>query len=242
MRIGTWNLERLKGNPAKAHHYDEVLNTLRADLVVATEPGPQIHARFPNAVCSASERPAKKGRESWIALLGGERRLHGIDYPYERLATSAWTEIGGQRIALYGSVLPWNAARSQAPEVYGDEVRPFTDVFDHALSSQVADIMALQLEFGRRNVFWAGDFNHPLVGPLHGYSKHARQGIAEALDELGMRAFNRESPGARPGTHSIDLICGSIELTVSIPVSQFPEVNGRALSDHGAHYVDISWP
>lgn len=192
---------------------------------------------------SPSERPGGRGGESWVAIVGDELQPVGSEeIPYQHLAAAATAaETSGHRIAVYGSVLPWNAARSQAPDVYGSEERAFEHVFDRALQQQVEDVEYLQDEFGRDNVFWAGDFNHPLVGSLQGFSRHASDAIVNALDDLGMVAVNRDAEHAMTGIHAIDLICGPAGLNYGLPVSSMPGHEGRPLSDHRAYVVEVNW-
>jgi hypothetical protein len=159
--------------------------------------------------------------------------------PYRRLAVAASMNASDRRIAIYGSVLPWNAARSQAKDVYGEQPRHFNDVFDLALQEQVKDVERLQQEFGHLCVFWAGDFNHPLVGPLRGFSGHARARIDEALQTLEMIALNRTSGHAKSGTFAIDLICGPSTLDYGTTEDSYPIAKGKPLSDHRAYVVDV---
>jgi hypothetical protein len=212
------------------------------DVIVVTEPGSNFASGCDSEVFSANERPGGQGNESWVAIVGkGLRPIRHNEIPYQHLATSACAELSGRRIAVYGSILPWNAARSQAPDVYGTEKRTFAQVFDQALRQQVEDIKSLQNDFGRDNVFWAGDFNHPLVGPLQGFSLHARVAISNALAEIGMVAINQDLDHAKPGAHAIDLLCGPVDLDYGQAVTLMPAHGGRPLSDHRAYFVDVNW-
>ena len=243
MRIATWNLERLKLGASAAEDYDQVLHSFDADLLVVTEPGPGFLERFPDAVLSPPQRSGPVSPEAWVALLGNSIQVHGIDLPYSRLAAAGWAEIGGRRVALYGSVLPWNHhALRQAPDVYGGEDRTFTEIFDRAINEQVEDVVVLQTEFGRRNVFWAGDFNHPLAGSLSGYVRHASIAISPSLVRLGMKAFNASAPNAHLGTNAIDLVCGPSELIAEVVECPHPFAKGKPMSDHRGYCVSVEWP
>jgi len=240
MRIATWNMERQARGPTFEEHYDHAIRDLAADVTVITEPGPHFTLRYPKAVMSPNERSCTGDEESWIAVLGnGLQVLHAEEIPYRYLAVAASKDISGRRIAIYGSVLPWNAGRSQAPDVYGTQPRTFNEVFDLALQEQIQNIETLQNEFGRHNVFWVGDFNHPLEGPLRGFSRHARTRIDEALQTLGMTAFNRTSRHAKSGLCAIDLICGPSTLDYGIVEDSYPVAKGNPLSDHQAYVVDV---
>jgi len=240
VRIAAWNIERRARGPACDEYYDKAIRDLDADVVVITEPGPHFTRRHPEAVMSPSARPDTGDDESWIAVLGSELQpLHVDTIPYRRLAVAASMDASGQQIAIYGSVLPWNAARSQANDVYGEQPRHFKDVFDLAIQEQVQDVERLQEEFGHLCVFWAGDFNHPLVGPLRGFSGHARARIDEALQTLGMIALNRTSGHAKLGAFAIDLICGPPTLDYGTPEDSYPVANGKPLSNHRAYVVDV---
>lgn len=242
MRIATWNIERRARGPACEEYYDKAIRDLNADVVVITEPGPNFTRRYHEAVMSPTGRLDidEDEDESWIALLGsGLLPLHVDKIPYRRLAVAASKEVSGRQIAIYGSVLPWNAARAQAQDVYGKQPRQFKDVFDLALQEQVQDVQRLQEEFGHLCVFWAGDFNHPLVGPLRGFSGHARARIDTALQTLGMIAINRTSRHAKSGVFAIDLICGPSILDYGTPEDSYPDAKGKPLSDHRANVFDV---
>jgi hypothetical protein len=240
MRIATWNIERRARGLACEEYYDRAIRDLDADVVVITEPGLHFTRRHPDAVVSPTGRPGAGDEESWIAVLGsGLQPLHRDKIPYRHLAVATSMDVSGREIAIYGSVLPWNAARSQAQDVYGKQPRRFKEVFDLALQEQVQDVERLQEEFGQRSVFWAGDFNHPLVGPLRGFSGHARARIDEALKTLGMIALNRTSGHVKSGVHAIDLICGPSTLRYGTPEDSYPVAKGKPLSDHRAYVLDV---
>ena len=242
MRIATWNMERRQKTSTLDAHYSAAISGLDADVIVVTEPGSDFISSFASAVVSPNERPGGRDNESWVAIIGkGLEPGAGNEIPYQHLAVAACAAASGRRIAVYGSVLPWNAALSQAPDVYGPEKRTFEQVFDYALHQQVEDIESLQSNFGRDNVFWAGDFNHPLVGPLQGFSRHARDGILDALAGLGMVAVNQDSSHSKPGVCAIDLICGPMGLSYGPPTSSMPSHEGRPLSDHRAYVVEVNW-
>lgn len=243
MRIATWNIERRQQSSANDAHYVATILALNADVMIVTEPGSDFASSCDSEVYSASKRPGGRGNESWVAIVGKDlRSIGGEKIPYMHLAAAASAKVEDRRIAFYGSVLPWNAARSQAPDVYGTEERTFAQVFDRALQQQVEDIESLQSDFGQDNVFWAGDFNHPLVGSLRGFSRHARAGILDALAGLGMVAANQDSEHAKPGACAIDLICGPARLDYGPPESSRPTHDGRPLSDHPAYVVEVNWP
>ena len=235
-------MERLSRGTSNAGHYDEAIRALQTDLIVVTEPGSGFIDRYPEALCSPPQRPSSHGAESWIALVGQDLEATTLELPYNRLAVAAQTVILGQPVAIYGSVLPWNAARSQAPDVYGEEEIPLEELFRRAITAQVADVKSLQNHFGIHNVFWAGDFNHPLVGPLSGFSKAARELIADSLESLGMRAFNQEAANSSSGACTIDLICGSVEHDVVNSETLAPRLGDKPLSDHNAYVIDVRWP
>jgi hypothetical protein len=244
MRIATWNIERRRQNSNNDADYVAAISKLDADVIIVTEPGSDFSSGCGSEVFSPNKRPGGRRNESWIAIVGeGLEANVGPKIPYQHLATAASLETSGRGIAVYGSVLPWNAARSQAPDVYGTETRTFDQVFDLALRQQVEEIEFLQVEFGQDNVFWAGDFNHSLIGSLRGFSRHARAAIQDTLDCLGMVAANRESEHAQPGACAIDLICGPQGLDYAIAESSMPmHHDGRSLSDHRAYVVEVNWP
>jgi endonuclease/exonuclease/phosphatase family metal-dependent hydrolase len=243
MRIATWNIERRRRSSTDGAPYEETISDLNADVVVVTEPGSNFIGRHGAQVTAAPDRPGDHGNEAWVTIVGNALEpISGLEIPYERLATAASIEMPDRNVAVYGSVLPWNAAQSQAPDVYGPEARTFVDVFDRALREQVDDVKYLLHQYGRGNVFWMGDFNHPLVGSLRGFSRHASDAIRSALDDLGMTATNQDADHAKPGIHAIDLICGPFDLHYGAVSSFLPTHNGRALSDHRAYVIEVEWP
>jgi hypothetical protein len=243
MRIATWNIARLKMGTKQAAAYYEALDSFHADLLVVTEPGPGFFENHVDCVISPGQRLGAAGPESWVALLGNSIQAHRIELPYNRLAAAGWAEIEGRNVALYGSVLPWNHfALRQAPDVYGTETRTFEEIFDQAIDEQVNDVLALQSEFGPENVIWAGDFNHPLTGSLHGYRRHARDAISASLDRLGMKAFNADAPNAHEVANAIDLICGPVTCVAEVVQCLYPRPNGKPMSDHRGYCVSVDWP
>jgi endonuclease/exonuclease/phosphatase family metal-dependent hydrolase len=240
LRIGTWNLERRIPGRSNLDDYDVVLKGLGADVVVITEPGAHFVDQYPSAVVAPPKRGDVSGNESWVAILVPEGARTDIDdVPYERLAASAVFEWEGRSLAVYGSVLPWNAALSQAHDVYGEDDRLFDDVFGKALREQSDDVQQLQAQYGVDNVIWAGDFNHPLEGPLNGFSTFARTAIQSELDKLGLVATNRDAPHRIEGVMAIDLICVPATWNIGA-VEDWPPTSAHgAISDHRAYVVSV---
>lgn len=63
-------------------------------------------------------------------------------------------------------------------------------------------------------VIWAGDFNQTLSGKNYGGSNVKRDALFDALDGVGLVAWNAAAASAHEGMHAIDLICGPREITV----------------------------
>ena len=240
MRIATWNMERLKKGNRAASAYDEHLRELRADVTVVTEPGSGFGERHPTALVAPELRLGSKKPEAWVAILGSSLDAASLEIPYKHLAVAGTTTIEGQRILIYGSVLPWLSARRHAYDVYGSTDRPFIDVFTTAIGQQVGDMRRLQALYPDHLPIWAGDFNHTIVPPF--VSIQASAMIESALKGLGLRAYNATAPHREPEWHTIDLLCGPEHWVCGDTESSYPEYKGTALSDHRAYAVEIELP
>ena len=91
-------------------------------------------------------RQGGNGPETWVAILGPVVTAVNIDVPFERMAVAASTRIDGIEVVVYGSVLPWNTAPTQAPmrALAGESSEM---MFARMLAEQVADVRALQSAF-----------------------------------------------------------------------------------------------
>ena len=237
MRIGTWNIERMGRGQKFAEQYKAKLESLKADVVVVTEPGPGFHDLFPEAVMSPENRPSRKPPEAWVAIIGENLEAITPEIPYSRLAVAARTVIDGQSVIVYGSVLPWNSAQHHAPDVYGDEKRPFMEIFEKALNEQVGDIEELRRRYPQEALIWAGDFNHTLEG--RALSRGASELLRDAISKLGLEAVNADSPHRAEGMNSLDLICVDSSWTCLEVEDEYPDVEGRPLSDHRWYVADL---
>ncbi|MGB8196600.1 MAG: hypothetical protein WCF25_06310 [Acidimicrobiales bacterium] len=233
MRIATCNLQRVKWGSKRSTHVDAELHTLRADVTVVTEPGPGFIDQHPSSLVSPMHRAVG---ESWVAIEGPKLAPVNLEIAYERLAVAGRTTLDGTSVLIYGSVLPWNAARSQAPDVFGEGRRDFIEIFETALEEQMADMAALQSAYPENHLIWAGDFNQTLVG--HPLNKDASEMLRRAIEKLGLKAMNADAPHLKEGMNAIDLIC--VEATWScVSVETYPKSDGRALSDHRWYVVEV---
>lgn len=237
MRIGTWNIERMGRGQKLADSYGTELKRLKADVVVVTEPGPGFHALFPEAVMSPENRPSRKPPEAWVAIVGKNLEAVMSDMPYTRLAVAARTEIDGQRVIVYGSVLPWNSAQHHAPDVYGNEKRPFMEIFERALNEQVGDMEELRRRYPQDALIWAGDLNHTLEG--RALSRGASELLRNAISGLGLTAVNADSAHRAAGMNSLDFICVDSSWTCLTVETDYPNVEGGPLSDHRWYVADL---
>ena len=153
MRIGNWNLERCCRGARWNVAYAEVLDAMRSDVTVVTEPGPGFRDRYGSALLSPEDRPNAKGSEAWVAL-GHSLEAVTLEIDYRHLAVAGRTLSDGTGVLIYGSVLPWLSARTHAPDVYGPSERPFIDVFETALNGQVADMRELRSHYPSDSLVW----------------------------------------------------------------------------------------
>ena len=237
MRIGTWNIERMGRGQKFADLYRDELLSLKADVLVVTEPGPRFRDLFPEAVMSPENRPGRDSPEAWVAIIGESLEAIKPEIDYSRLAVAARTEIDGQRVIVYGSVLPWNSAQHHAPDVYGSEKRPFIEIFEKALNEQVGDIEELRSRYPQDALIWAGDFNHTLIG--RALSRGASELLRNAISELGLKAVNADSFHRAEGMNSLDLICVDSAWTCSEVATKYPEFEGRPFSDHRWYVAQV---
>jgi len=238
VRIATWNLAR-GGRTAVARRAQlEIVRHLDVDVMVVTEP-PNELLEGPGVVSSPQERPGRSGPESWVVLLGDGLEPVGEQLPYERMATAARFRADGIDVIAYGSVLPWRAAPHQAPDL-AQPGESASTMFERVLAAQEADIRALQERHPQAVVIWAGDFNQSLAGPNLTGSRRGRVALLAALGRLGMQAWNAESPHARSGLSTIDLVCGPATVPVKSIELLEPSLGGQSLSDHAGYIVEVS--
>jgi hypothetical protein len=240
MRVATWNLDRIARGLRLAESYDRAITDLRADVAVVTEPGVGFGDRHPDAVLAPEIRPNRGGPEAWVAIVGSSLDRVEVELPYERLAAAARLEVDGRSIVIYGSILPWLRARNDAPDVFGQDERSFQTIFTTALAAQVRDIEELRSRYPGDVVFWAGAFNHTLVGLSQ--SRAASHALAAEIDRCGLRPLNADAPHKRPGYFATDLICSSKDVVCSSVDDLVPGIDGRSLSHHRAYVADVHLP
>jgi endonuclease/exonuclease/phosphatase family metal-dependent hydrolase len=236
VRIGTWNIDRERGPEQNMATRAAIIQQLRLDVLVITEPGPAWSCRD-DVVISPAERLDRPLPESWVTIraAGATRAL---PLPYGRLATAALTNVGGRSVVIYGAVLPWGGAVRATGLAHAGE--SFASMFSRVLDEQVADLEYLTTIYPDALRLWAGDFNQTLEGPNLGVgSTRGRQQLEEALTRLGFAAWNRHQPHGLPGLATIDLICGPANMTVTSSERIDPNVDGRRLSDHAAYVVEV---
>ncbi len=238
MRIGTWNLERLRRGVRYSDAYDTALAAMEVDLLIVTEPGPGFRERHPGAHLSPEERPNSVGEEAWVAILGSSLETVSLDINYRHLAVASRTVSDGTNVVVYGSILPWLSARTQAPDVYGSSGRPFIEVFETALREQAEDMTELRRRYPDDALVWAGDFNHPLMG--HPLSREASTQLKSAIDSLGLKATNADAAHPKAGMNALDLICVEQGWTCTGVETDFPMFGGCALSDHCSYVSEVS--
>lgn len=239
MRILTWNLDHgCRGSRPVFDAQSHLIESVEADVVVLTEPPIEWSTSTADRVVSPAKRPAARGLEAWVGIVGPSVHRASIEIPFERMAAAAITQVGGVELVVYGSVLPWNGAIAQAPYLAraGESAG---DLFQRILGEQVADFQLLRQKHPGSTVLWAGDFNQPLEGPNAGFSNQNRDAVEGALDALGLVAYNRRLAHAKDGCFAIDLICGAASLAATDLRRIDPVIDGEELSDHAAYVVDL---
>lgn len=237
VRVATWNLER--GGRTRAARVAQAveIRNLAADVLVLSEPGPSFE-EGPGVVASPRQRKNGKTSESWIAIVGDAIEPASFEIPFERMAVAATARVNGVALLIYGSVLPWAAFRTHAPEL-GRDGESSHQAFLRLLQDQAADIEALRRCHPNHIVIWAGDFNQHVSGPNHGGSLAKREALVEALDNLALVAWNGAAAHANSGLCAIDLICGPRELDVREQGRIDPFRGGIRMTDHAGYWVEV---
>ena len=235
---GSWNLERGGRTGSRWAKQSNVIVGMRCDVAVLTEPPPALAALEGRVVSSPGRRKGLNGLESWVAVIGFGVVPAAIDLPFERMAAAAVLTISGDLVVVYGSVLPWNAAATQAPDLAlpGESSAA---MFDRVLAAQEADVTRLQAAYPGVVVLWVGDFNQTLCGANFGGSAQKRHALESSLQRLGMVAWNAKARHARDGMCAVDLVCGPKELVVGDVTYVDPAASGEVLSDHAGYVVEV---
>lgn len=240
MRVGTWNLERGGKSLKVAASQREVLDAHGADIYVITESPISLSVPGPGVVTSVPQLEGPRGPEVWVSIIGGNVEPLDIPRTFGMLSTAAQASVGDRHVVVYGSVLPWLQAATQAPELRDHVGESSAEMFARYLSAQVEDVRALCEAYRGSLIVWAGDFNQTLVGPNYGGSRTNRSLLREALGDLGFEAWNAGSAHAKPGMCAIDLLCGPKDHPVR-GIHRIPPTddNERRLSDHAGYVVEL---
>jgi hypothetical protein len=188
---------------------------------------------------SPPSRHGSAGIESWVAIQGRNAEPIATDRLLGDLAAGATITTSLGTALVVGSVLPWRAAPRHAPALAlpGESS---AEMFARVLDLHVSAIEQAKVAHPEAFVLWAGDFNQSLDGPNLTGTKSGRDLVEQALDRLGLVAWNRGSPHALAGMCAIDLFCGPASLEVGPIEVIAPVVNGRRLSDHAGYVIDLS--
>lgn len=238
MRLGLWNVQRGGRGGAAYEHQVRLLDRLKLDVAVLTEPPAKALTGTGDVVASPADRMGAAGAEAWVAIVGAGVEPLPPACPFERLAVVARYNGRGRMVIVYGCVLPWRAARTQAPEL-GLPGESAGGMFARMLAAQKRDLESLMAAYPDALVVWVGDFNQSLAGPNRVGSNQGRAALNNALDDLGMKAWNADASHARVDLHTIDLICGPTAEAVHRVGRVDPTVDGRRISDHAAYWVDL---
>lgn len=233
-RIGTWNLECGGRTAAIRERQRARVRDIVADVMVYTEPGPELSVAAVGRLTSPADRPLSNGAGAWVSISGDGVAPVGAALPYRRMAAVGRTRTPDGAVVVYGSVLPWLGIVRQAPDLV-ELGETYAEAFARVLVEQVADVRGLIKEFPNATVVWAGDFNQSLVGANYGGSTAGRTALRAAFAGLGFTAWNAGSPHAKAGMSAIDLVCGPVG-AVGRGVER---IAPDGLSDHAGYIVTI---
>jgi endonuclease/exonuclease/phosphatase family metal-dependent hydrolase len=217
----------------------QLLDHLEADIQVLTEVPTEMSFPSLERVVSPVQRVTTLGPEAWVCIAASQMLTQvSPQPPFERMAVAARMYAESESFTIYGSVLPWMTAPSQAPYLLQSGESSFA-LFSRVLAEQVADIRRLRLGHPDDTLIWAGDFNQPLVGPNRGFDNQRRTLLTNALEDLGLTARNAREEHAKVGYCAIDFICGPVERKPLRVESFSPVRDARKLSDHAGYLVEI---
>jgi hypothetical protein len=156
------------------------------------------------------------------------------------MATAARVQQEDREVIIYASVLPWNAAASQAHDVFHlpEGPVPSAAIFGTLLTAQLLDIWSLRQKYPEAEPFWIGDFNTPVFEPFEHHNPAGSEMVKKALSNLGLRAYNGRKKHRNKDLFAIDLICGPSSIrgvTAGVDRSE----GTLTLSDHALYWADV---
>lgn len=235
MRILTWNLDHGSSNVTAQQ---QLISSLDADVAILTEVPRSMSTRTDTRVTSPADRIGKHGREAWVSINASRLEATGPPIPFERMAVAARTEVHGDSVIVYGSVLPWPGATTQASYL----LRPgetSAALFSRILREQTDDVRQLREDHPGHTVIWAGDFNVPVCGSYQGFGRACGELLIRELASLDLTAWNQHLEHLNQRNRTIDLICGPSDRP-ALRVERFePRFAGMTLSDHAGYVVEI---
>lgn len=243
MKIANWNVDHASEN-WRREALEAWMRRSPADIWVLTESRDSL---TPGAsyVPIAASTPGKRGDndERWVTIwsrLPGARSLAPRDEEFAACATIAVP--GGDRVTVYGSVLPWHGS------VWRGIRSAEGAAFAAALDLHAADWRHLRSSAASTPLVVTGDFNQDLSGKHYYGSRLNRVALENALKSCGLRAKTRHPAdpvrAATSGERAcIDHICVTDGISDSSIVevgAAMPMQDGRPLSDHPVVWIDVA--
>lgn len=239
MKLATWNIERGGRSQAVRAAQEIVIRELAADVIVLTEPPASYKSSAGVVTSPLSHRDDKSSDpEAWVAIVGHSVEPIAFDVPYERTAVAAQVSVGGVTVIVYGTVLPWLAVTSHAPELVQDGESSFA-AFKRVLAEQANDVIELRRLYDMP-VLWMGDFNQSVSGKNFGGSNDRRDLLNKTLESLGMIAWNGEAAHAMSGLCAVDLICAPKGCEVTEQGRIDPVQGKLTMSDHAGYWIELT--
>jgi hypothetical protein len=217
MRVATWNVEAKTDAAAVG-----LLLGLRADVLLLTEVHPAL--QVPGYRMTELREPTMLGGQHYAAVAArNDLELVRLTPP---AVTSAAARVGG--ITFVCSVLPWMLATSS----------PYTGTTQAEQVEYAVDELVPWLH-EQGELVWGGDWNHPLSGPLTGFTVRGRDRLLRAVDELGLTAHTGaelSQAGPRGRSRAID------HLASRHPQGPVDVTPGAPHSTHDAYVVELPLP
>ncbi|MED5373917.1 MAG: endonuclease/exonuclease/phosphatase family protein [Myxococcota bacterium] len=242
LRVGTWNLERLKRLDSERHRRQRAwMDRVGAELWILTETHRELERFGARGVLSAPA-PELTEAEAWVGIWSRHplEPLQAVGDPTR--SAGALLRLPTGPVIVAGSVLPWRG------RAWGDQPAAGAVAFCAALEAQARDWAAWREASPGAPFILAGDLNQDLAHFAYYQSAAAKEALGEVLERAGLRCLTgHESDPVALATSgrraSIDHICVAGLAARGQPQIWPPsgEPEGRT-SDHVGVAVELELP
>ncbi len=238
MRIGTWNVEYAYTNRLEALR--RAITEHDADIWVLTETHDDLAP--PGAISVAHSEPRPKNWSGirlgsrWVSIWSRYPILAEVNRPdADRERTvAALIDIGGQKLLVYGTVLPWKGDRGKFDWSEHHRVVP----------EQCTEWLKLHREYGDAALCIAGDYNTDMgTGSYYG-TKAGIAGLRAGLADCDLYCATAPEcfPAGLLPRPPIDHIALPLAWSDRVSVANAWPANRGTLSDHSGLVVEVADP